>query len=55
MEVYGVKINKDQITTLISAVNEETEKWNKPILKWKIIQAQLTELFGEKYTKYLEI
>ena len=25
-EIYGVKINKDQITTLISAVNEETEK-----------------------------
>lgn len=26
-EIYGVDINKDQITTLISAVNEETEKW----------------------------
>lgn len=26
-EIYGVKINKDQITKLISAVNEETEKW----------------------------
>ena len=31
-EIYGVKINKDQITTLISAVNEETEKWrNRPL------------------------
>ena len=28
-EIYGVKINKDQITKLISAVNEETEKWKK--------------------------
>ena len=28
-EMYGVKINKDQITKLISAVNEETEKWKK--------------------------
>lgn len=32
-EIYGVKINKDQITTLISAVNEETEKWKKRKLK----------------------
>ena len=32
-EIYGVKINKDQITTLISAVNEETEKWRRRKLK----------------------
>lgn len=32
-EIYGVKINKDQITTLISAVNEETENWRKRKLK----------------------
>lgn len=32
-EIYGVKINKDQITTLISAVNEETESWRKRKLK----------------------
>ena len=29
---YGVKINKDQISKLISAVNEEVEKWkNRPL------------------------
>lgn len=28
-EIYGVKINKDQIAKLISAVSEETEKWKK--------------------------
>ncbi len=32
-EIYGVKIGKDEITTLISAVNEETEKWRKRELK----------------------
>ena len=32
-EIYGVKINKEQITTLISVVNEETEKWRKRKLK----------------------
>ena len=32
-EIYGVKINKDQIITLISAVNEETEKWRNRRLK----------------------
>lgn len=31
-EIYGVKISKDQITTLISAVNEATEEWrNRPL------------------------
>lgn len=32
-EIYGIKIGKDEITTLISAVNEETEKWRKRKLK----------------------
>jgi len=32
-EIYGVKISKEQITTLISVVNEETEKWRKRPLK----------------------
>ncbi|MBO5477434.1 MAG: IS256 family transposase [Clostridia bacterium] len=32
-EIYGVKIGKDEITTLISAVNEETEKWRNRKLK----------------------
>lgn len=32
-EIYGVKINKDQITKLISAVNEETEQWKSRKLK----------------------
>ena len=32
-EIYGIKINKDQISTLISAVNEETENWRKRKLK----------------------
>lgn len=32
-EIYGVKIGKDQITTLISAVSKETEKWRNRALK----------------------
>ena len=32
-EIYGVKINKDDITRLISAVSEETEKWKSRKLK----------------------
>ena len=32
-EIYGVKINKDDITRLISAVSEETEKWRTRKLK----------------------
>lgn len=36
-------------------IKELTEKWNKPIQNWKTIQAQLTELFGDRYTKYLNL
>lgn len=32
-EIYGVKINKDQITKLISVVSEETENWRNRKLK----------------------
>ena len=32
-EMYGVKINKDDITKLISAVSEETERWQSRKLK----------------------
>ena len=30
------------------------EKWDKPIKNWKIIQSQIIELFGERYTQYLD-
>lgn len=32
-EIYGVKINKNDITKLISVVSEETEKWRSRPLK----------------------
>lgn len=40
---------------LFLRIKDLKEKWNKPIPKWKTIQVQLTELFGDRYTKYLEI
>ena len=36
-------------------IRELKEKWTKPIQNWKIIQSQIINLFGERYTKYLEI
>lgn len=36
-------------------VEELEKKWNKPIPNWTIIQSQLIELFGERYTQYLTI
>ena len=36
-------------------IKELSEKWKKPIQNWKTIQAQLTELFGERYTKHIEV
>ena len=35
-------------------IKELKEKWVKPIRNFKTIQLQLIELFGERYTKYLE-
>lgn len=36
-------------------IKELKEKWKKPIQNWKTIQSQIIDLFGERYTKYLEI
>lgn len=36
-------------------IKDLSEKWNKPIQNWKTIQAQLIELFGDRYTKYLKV
>ena len=36
-------------------VEELEKKWGKTIPNWKRIQQQLIEIFGERYTKYLEI
>lgn len=40
---------------LFLRIKELTEKWKKPIQNWKIIQAQLMDLFGDRYTKYLNL
>ena len=36
-------------------IKELIEKWKRPIQNWKKIQQQLMEIFGERYTKYLEL
>ena len=36
-------------------IKELSEKWKKPMQNWSKIQSQLMEIFGERYTKYLEI
>ena len=36
-------------------IRELSEKWKKPIQNWKTIQSQLIEIFGKRYTKYIEI
>ena len=40
---------------LFLRINELKEKWTKTINNWKIIQQQLISLFGERYTKYIEL
>lgn len=40
---------------LFLRIKELSEKWNKPIQNWKTIQPQLIQIFGERYTKYLEL
>ncbi len=36
-------------------IEELHQKWNKPIPNWSKIQLQLIEIYGERYTKYLNI
>lgn len=36
-------------------IKELSEKWKKPIQNWKIIQPQLVEIFGDRYTKHLSL
>ena len=36
-------------------IRELKEKWKKPIKNWKTIQSQISSLFGERYTKYLDL
>ena len=40
---------------LFLRIKELKEKWNRPIKNWKTIQLQIIELFGDRYTKYLQI
>lgn len=34
---------------------ELKEKWDKPIHNFKTIQLQLIEIFGDRYTRYLDV
>lgn len=36
-------------------INELSQKWTRPIPNWKTIQPQLIELFGDRYTQYIEV
>lgn len=36
-------------------IKELSEKWKKPLQNWKVVQQQLTALFGDRYTKHLSI
>lgn len=40
---------------LFLRVNELVQKWSKPIKNWGKIQQQLIELFGNRYTQYIDI
>ena len=36
-------------------IKELKEKWCKPIRNWNTIQLQIIELFGDRYTKYIDV
>ena len=36
-------------------IKELSQKWTRPIPNWKTIQPQLIELFGDRYTQYIEV
>ena len=47
--------NQSVYKILFLRIRELKEKWNRPIKNWNIIRHQLIELFGDRYTKYLDI
>jgi len=40
---------------LFLRIRELKEKWYKPIKNWYTIQLQLINIFGERYTKYIDL
>lgn len=36
-------------------IKELSDKWKKPIQNWKVIQQQLIQLFGDRYSKHLKL
>ena len=40
---------------LFLRIKDLKEKWNKPIRNWSIIQLQLINIFGDRYTQYIEL
>ena len=40
---------------LFLRIKDLKEKWNKPIRNWNIIQLQLINIFGDRYTQYIEL
>lgn len=40
---------------LFLRIKDLKEKWNKPIRNWNIIQLQLIDIFGDRYTQYVEL
>ena len=47
--------NSSVYKVLYLRIKELSVKWKKPIQGWKIIQSQIIDLFGDRYTKYIEI
>lgn len=40
---------------LFLRIKDLKEKWNKPIKNWSTIQLQLINIFGDRYTNYIEL
>jgi transposase-like protein len=47
--------NNSVYKILYLRIKELSEKWKNPIQNWKTIQQQLVELFGDRYTQYLNL
>lgn len=52
----GAFTNENTVYKLLYLrIKELKEKWNKPIRNFGVIQNQLIEIFGDRYTKYINI
>ena len=52
---YKYDYEEPNLGNKVYRYTNDNHKWKKPISNWKKISLQLAEIYGERFTKYLDI